>query len=181
MVSSESWKRIHPNSDAHDWMYLTESLKFEIQQTICEAFHNYPFHLRSLWLAPFWWLGLACRAIPYINPNFTTYHVGQRLYSSLFVFCIKVTVYWGKNFPAKTIPYVLCSVCLFHVQKTLVSLLHNRQSTYRKVANSSLSRLVAHFQIFRRFMKGKCDAYVLWPLAKKFQNWIVDWSKDWVV
>ena len=25
-------------------------------------------------------------------------------------------------------------------------------------------------------MKGKFDAYVLWPLAKKFQNWIVDWS-----
>jgi hypothetical protein len=22
-------------------------------------------------------------------------------------------------------------------------------------------------------MKGKFDAYVLWPLAKKFQNWIV--------
>ena len=23
------------------------------------------------------------------------------------------------------------------------------------------------------FMKGKFDAYVLWPLAKSFQNWIV--------
>ena len=67
-------------------------------------------------IAPLWWLGLACRAIPYINPNFTTYHVGQRLYSSLFVFCIKVTVYWGKNFPGKKNPY---SVCLFHVQKSL--------------------------------------------------------------
>jgi hypothetical protein len=32
------------------------------------------------------------------------------------------------------------------------------------------------FQIFRRLMKGKFDAYVLWPLAKKFQNWIVDRS-----
>ena len=32
---------------------------------------------------------------------------------------------------------------------------------YRKVANSSLSRLVARFQIFRRLMKGKFDAYVL--------------------
>ena len=30
-----------------------------------------------------------------------------------------------------------------------------------KVANSSLSRLVARFQIFRRLMKGKFDAYVL--------------------
>ena len=25
-------------------------------------------------------------------------------------------------------------------------------------------------------MKGKFDAYVLWPLSKKFQNWIVDRS-----
>ena len=49
-------------------------------------------------------------------------------------------------------------------------------NTYRKVANSSLSQLVAPFQIFRRLMKGKFDAYVLWPLAKKFQNWIVDQS-----
>ena len=31
----------------------------------------------------------------------------------------------------------------------------------RKVANSSLSRLVAQFQIFRRLLKGKFDAYVL--------------------
>ena len=35
---------------------------------------------------------------------------------------------------------------------------------------------VPYFQIFRRLMKGKIDAYVLWPLAKKFQNWIVDRS-----
>ena len=47
---------------------------------------------------------------------------------------------------------------------------------YRKVASSSLSRLVAQFQIFRRLMKEKFDAYVLWPLAKRFQNWIVDRS-----
>ena len=45
-----------------------------------------------------------------------------------------------------------------------------------KVANSSLSRLVASFQVFRRLMKGKFDAYVLWLLTKKFQNWIVDRS-----
>ena len=31
---------------------------------------------------------------------------------------------------------------------------------YRKVANSRLSRLVAHFHILRLFMKGKFDAYV---------------------
>ena len=47
---------------------------------------------------------------------------------------------------------------------------------YRRVASSSLSRLVAYFQIFRRLMKGKFDAYVLCPLTKKFQNLIVDRS-----
>ena len=48
---------------------------------------------------------------------------------------------------------------------------------YRKFGSSSrLSRLVAHLRIFRLFMKGKFDAYVLWRLAKKVQNWIVDWS-----
>ena len=47
---------------------------------------------------------------------------------------------------------------------------------YRKVASSSLFWLVAHFQIFRRLMKGKFYAYVLWPLDIKFQNWIVDRS-----
>ena len=33
--------------------------------------------------------------------------------------------------------------------------------TYHKVASSRLSRLVAHFHIFRLFMKGNFDAYVL--------------------
>ena len=33
--------------------------------------------------------------------------------------------------------------------------------TFRKVASSSKSQLLAHFQIFRRLMKGKFDAYVL--------------------
>ena len=47
---------------------------------------------------------------------------------------------------------------------------------YRKVASSSLSRLIELFQIFRRLMKWKFDSYVLWPLAKKSQNWIVDQS-----
>ena len=50
--------------------------------------------------------------------------------------------------------------------------------SYRKVASSSLSRLVARFQIFRRLMKGIFDPYVLWPLAKKFQTWIVDRSNS---
>jgi hypothetical protein len=33
--------------------------------------------------------------------------------------------------------------------------------TYRKVASSRLSWLVAHLRIFRLFMKGKFDGYVL--------------------
>ena len=37
----------------------------------------------------------------------------------------------------------------------------NGKSVYRKVASSSMSWLVAHFQIFRRLMKGKFDACVL--------------------
>ena len=38
---------------------------------------------------------------------------------------------------------------------------------YCKVTSSSKFRLVAHPRIFRLFMKGKFDAYVLWPFAKK--------------
>ena len=45
---------------------------------------------------------------------------------------------------------------------------------YRKVGSSKLSWLVAHLRIFRLFMKGKFDAYVLWTLAKRVQNGIVD-------
>ena len=37
----------------------------------------------------------------------------------------------------------------------------DHEGTYLKVASSSLSRLVAHFWIFRLFMKVKFDAYVL--------------------
>ena len=44
---------------------------------------------------------------------------------------------------------------------------------YPKVASRSMSWLVAHPRIFRMFMKRKFDAYVLWHLAKRFQNWIV--------
>ena len=54
-------------------------------------------------------------------------------------------------------------------------------SMYRKVASRSTSRLVARPRIFRLFMKGKFDAYVLWPLAfdlwpLTFDLWIVDRS-----
>ena len=47
---------------------------------------------------------------------------------------------------------------------------------YLKVASSRLSWLVAHLRIFRMFMKEKSCVYVLWPLAKIFQYWIVNWS-----
>ena len=47
---------------------------------------------------------------------------------------------------------------------------------YRKVPSSRMSWLVAHFHIFRLFMKEKFDAYVLWPLDQKVQNWIVERS-----
>ena len=49
-------------------------------------------------------------------------------------------------------------------------------SIYRKVMSSRLSWLVAHLRIIRLFMKGKFDAYVLWSLAQRVQNWIVDRS-----
>ena len=40
---------------------------------------------------------------------------------------------------------------------------------YRKVVNSRLSRLVAHPSIFKLFMKGKFDAYDLWPKEFKIE------------
>ena len=39
-----------------------------------------------------------------------------------------------------------------------------------------MSRLVAHQRIFRLHMRWKFDPYVLWPLAKRVQNWIVGHS-----
>ena len=47
---------------------------------------------------------------------------------------------------------------------------------YCKVVISRLSWLVAHPRIFRLLMNRKFDAYVLWPLTKRFQNWIIDRS-----
>ena len=44
--------------------------------------------------------------------------------------------------------------------------------TYRKVSSSRLSWSIALSKIFRRLVKGKFDACVLWPLAKKFWNWV---------
>ena len=63
-----------------------------------------------------------------------------------------------------------CQQCL--ARQTHQNHLTVANGKYRKVASSNLSWLVAHFQIFRRLIKGKFDAYALWPLTKKFQNWI---------
>ena len=48
-----------------------------------------------------------------------------------------------------------------YLRKYLSKLVKGPSINYRKVASSRLSRLVAHFQIFRRLMKGKFDAYGL--------------------
>ena len=40
-------------------------------------------------------------------------------------------------------------------------LINNLFQSYCRIASSSLSQLVAHFQVFRRPMKGKFDGYVL--------------------
>ena len=48
-----------------------------------------------------------------------------------------------------------------HISVTSAVELEGAELTYRKVASSRLSRLVAHLRIFRLFMKGKFDAYVL--------------------
>ena len=68
---------------------------------------------------------------------------------------------------------LLCIAHCFHIAELVA---YSTQREYRKVASSRLSQLVAHSRIFRLFMKGKFDAYVLWPLAKRVQNWIVDRS-----
>ena len=46
-------------------------------------------------------------------------------------------------------------------QVTILDLLKFMLTMYRKVASRSTSRLVALPRIFRLFMKGKFDAYVL--------------------
>ena len=51
----------------------------------------------------------------------------------------------------------LCKTCRWFFLPGLQA----KKNTYHKVANSSLCLLVSCFQIFRRLMKGKCDAYVL--------------------
>ena len=51
-----------------------------------------------------------------------------------------------------------------------ICILCYEKKIYSRVASSRLSHLVAHSRIFRLFMKGKFDAYVLWPSAKNFQS-----------
>ena len=65
---------------------------------------------------------------------------------------------------------------LFNLQHLLIMFEKLFVETYRKVASSRLSRLIAHPRIFRLFMKGNFDAYVMWPLDKMVQNWVVDRS-----
>ena len=82
---------------------------------------------------------------------------------------------------SQTMPYLCNRDCYFFLSssgffietKVSVTRMNNckklsKYLKYRKAASSSLSRLVELFLIFRRLMKGKFDAYVLWPLAKKF-------------
>ena len=85
--------------------------------------------------------------------------------------------YWGLKNESNSHTKAIFKGLKENRQKSIVEL-HVQYSicAYRKVANSNLSQLVACFQIFIRLMKGKFDAYVLWPLAKNFQNWIVDRS-----
>ena len=59
----------------------------------------------------------------------------------------------GKNLPRITI-------VIWNLPE-LTKYLYGATARYRKVANCSMSRLVAHFQFFRRLMKGKFDVYVL--------------------
>ena len=70
----------------------------------------------------------------------------------------------------KAVEFQACTLCTCN-SSTQISCVKWIEIIYCKVASSSLSRLVAHFWIFRLFMKGKFDAYVLWPFAKRVKNW----------
>ena len=86
------------------------------------------------------------------------------------------------NFYRKWYPFRLDWLCwLAGYLKTTADLYNFLPNTvqvstiiYRKDTTNRLSRLVAHLRIFRLFMKGICDANLLWPLTKTVQNWIVD-------
>ena len=88
--------------------------------------------------------------------------------------CHNITVFnsfWRSIsiFMQKSLPnYALTSYPELGVLK-LKPLCTQFAAIYCKVASTSW--LVS---IFRMFMKGKFDAYILWPFAISFQNWIVD-------
>jgi hypothetical protein len=67
-----------------------------------------------------------------------------------------------------------CSQSLFSLLLVLAKI--SMHFKYRKVASRSMSWLEACPRIFRLYMKGKFDPYVLWPLTKRVQNWIVNQS-----
>ena len=121
----------------------------------------------------------------------------RQLYSAQFM--VKITVFREDNQPVlhlqrrqsasashfeKTILPVLKKTIL--LEKTIlpfpvsirsaftVCCVLNKFNTYREVGSIRLSWLVSHPSLFRMFMKEKFDAYVLWPSAKRVQNWIVD-------
>ena len=50
---------------------------------------------------------------------------------------------------------------LLHGRQSYILQVHNIKTDYLKVASSRMSWLVARTSIFRIFMKGKFDAYVL--------------------
>ena len=87
-------------------------------------------------------------------------------------------VYWQKGYYDDRVEYTVCwnclwkYVCLFLVREKFAW----GKFVSRKVASRSTLWLVAHPRIFRLFMKGKVDPYLLWPLIKRVQNWIVDRS-----
>ena len=67
---------------------------------------------------------------------------------------------WQKNCPS------LGNVSINRVMSKEQTFLY---FAYSKVASSRLSWLVAHPSTFRMFMKGKFDAYVLWPKVSKIE------------
>ena len=100
-----------------------------------------------------------------LHSNFNIFKIVMKyiILTLLFFYFWSISFFWTKLFLLLTY-FITCSLD------------HQVCHIYCKVTSSRLSLLVALPRIFRRLMKGKFDAYVLWPLAKKFQNWIVDQS-----
>ena len=110
------------------------------------------------------------------RPSEPLYYIEDCLISSMvlqnFISCFGRPIRWQIRFEEAN--------TLFSYGGTLN--LHNKFLQPLKMALSSpgtskLSRLVVHLRLFRLFMKGEFNAYVLWPLVKRVQNWIVDLTK----